>query len=114
MHKVEGIEGLTVELAVNRIVRYHGAICPLIGRTEVLCQQNTSYWGITMKSTESYRTPIGVVQRNYNASGPDLSTISVKWMLVSIGEQEAAQKRFIAASEEMASARTVLEMLNSI
>ncbi len=114
MHKVEGIEGLTVELAVNRIVKYYGTVCPLIGRTEVLCEQNTSYYGMTMRSTESYRTPIGVVQWNYSANGPDLSTISVKWNLVSIGEQEAAQKRFHIASLEMASARTVLEMLNAI
>jgi hypothetical protein len=111
--QIEGIEGMTVEVEVKRVVRYYGEVCPLIGRSEVLCEQQTSYWGIIMKSVETYQTPIGVVMRTYRASGAGLDTTSVEWTLVTVAEQECAQKRFRDASIELAAARTALEMLNA-
>jgi hypothetical protein len=111
--KIKGIEGLTVEVDVKRIVRYYGAVCALIGRSEVLCEQQTSYEGIVMRSEETYQTPIGVVRRLYRASGAGLDRTSVEWELVSSAEQESAQKRFRDASIEMAAAKTALEMLNA-
>jgi hypothetical protein len=111
--KIKGIEGLTVEVEVKRIVRYYGAVCPLIGRTEVLCEQQTDYEGIVMRSEETYQTPIGVVRRLYRASGAGLDRTSVEWALVSVLEQDAVQKRFRDASIELAAARTALEMLNA-
>lgn len=111
--KIKGIEGLTTEMDVKRIVRYHGAVCPLIKRSEVLCEQQTDYEGVVMRSEETYRTPIGVVRRTYRASGAGLDYTSVQWELVTGGEQEEAQKRFLNASIEMAAARTALEMLNA-
>ena len=111
--QIEGIEGMTVEVEVKRVVRYYGEVCPLIGRSEVLCEQQTSYWGMIMKSVETYQTPIGVVRRTYRAIGAALDTTSVEWTLVTVAEQECAQKRFQDASIELAAARTALEMLNA-
>ena len=111
--QIKGIEGLTTEMDVKRIVRYYGQICPLIGRSEVLCEQQTSYEGIVMRSVETYQTPIGVVRRTYRASGAGLENTSVEWELVTVAEQESAQKRFRDASIEMEAARAALEMLNA-
>lgn len=111
--KIKGIEGLTTEMDVKRIVRYHGQICPLIKRSEVLCEQQTDYEGVIMRSEETYQTPIGVVRRLYRASGAGLDRTSVEWTLVTVAEQESAQKRFLDASIEMEAARADLEMLNA-
>jgi len=111
--EIKNINGLTVSDGGDRIVRYYGDVCTMIGRTERLCEQNTSYNGCVLNSTETYRTPVGIVRRSYSASGAGLERISVQWSLVSIAEHIDAQCRYETASLEMAAAKAALEMLNA-
>ena len=112
MENIEGIAGLTVERVDNRrVVKYNGVECPLIKRDEILCEQDTSYNGCVMDSTETYTTPVGVVKRTYWARGAGLERTGVDWCIVPVTEIEAAQLRFVAASLELANTRKALEMV---
>jgi len=112
--EIKNINGLTVQTDGGvRIVRYYGDVCPMVGRTERLCEQKTSYNGCVLNSTETYRTPVGIVRRCYSARGAGLDHISLDWTLVSIAEHLDAQARYEAASLEMAAAKSALEMLNA-
>ena len=112
--EIKNINGLTVQTDSGvRIVRYYGDVCPMVGRTERLCEQNTSYNGCVLNSTETYKTPAGVVRRSYRASGAGLEYTNVEWTLVSGAEHQNAQARFGAASLEMSAAKAALEMLNA-
>lgn len=109
---IEHINGLTVErIGGKRVVSYNGQVCPLIKREEELCECDTSYKGDVLDSWESYATPIGVVERHYWARGPGLERSGTDWRIVPVAEIDAAQKRFEAASRELAAARAALEMV---
>ena len=115
MKQITHINGLTVEkVGDNRVVKYLGTECPLIKRNEVLCEQDTSYKGCVLDSWETYQTPVGVVERHYWARGGGLERSGTDWRLVPVEEITAAQKRFEAASRELAEARAELEMLATV
>lgn len=112
MTTIEHINGLTAEkIGGKRVVKYNGVECPLIKRNEILCEDDTSYKGDVLDSWETYRTPIGVVERHYWARGAGLERSGMSWRIVPVDEIRAAQDRFEAASREMAEARQALEML---
>lgn len=112
MEKIQNIDGLTVDhVNGKRVVMYHGQECPLISREETLCEEDTSYCGCVLYSTETYRTPIGVVERTYWARGAGLERSGSDWRIVPVEEISDVQKRFEAVSIEMAKARRALEMV---
>jgi hypothetical protein len=112
MKEINRINGLTVEkIDGKRAVKYQGADCPLINKHAVLCEQDTSYNGDVLDSWETYKTPVGVVERHYWSRSASLERTGTDWRIVPIEEIAAAQKRFEAASVEMAAARQALEMV---
>jgi hypothetical protein len=84
---IDGLDGITVQAdsgaeSAQRTVRYKGEVCPMIGRTERLCEQDTSYFGCVLNSSEIYQTPIGLIKRSYSATGAGLERKRVKWLVV--------------------------------
>lgn len=113
MKKISGIEGLSVDRVDNRrVVYYRGQVCPLIKRSEELCEADTSYFGDVTDSWETYQTPIGVVERHYWARGAGLETSGTDWRLIPVEEIAGIQERFKKASEEMEAARIALEAVS--
>ena len=83
---VKEIAGLTVEFKWpnKRIVRFNGKACPLIERTERLCELKTSFCGDVLDSTETYALPDGrVARRVFWARGAALERQDVQWDIVS-------------------------------
>jgi len=91
--KVEGIHGLTesYDEADRRIVKYAGLECPLISRRENICDREGPYIGSILDSFETYKTPIGVVERHYWTAGAGLEKYGVNWEIVPIKRIEEAQ-----------------------
>ncbi len=113
MQTIPHINGLTVEVEDNngkRSVKYNGVRCPLIGRREVLCEQNTYYRGELLDSWETYSTPVGVVERHYWARGAGLERNGTDWRIIPVTEIAAAQKRFEDVSKELHEVRKSLEL----
>lgn len=113
MKSIKGIDGLSVDRVDNRrVVYYEGKECPLIKRTEELCEADTSYFGDVLDSWETYQTPIGVVERHYWCRGAGLEYSGVDWRLIPVEEISAIQEKFRKASKEMEDARTALEAVS--
>lgn len=113
MKNIHGIDGLSVDRVDNRrVVYYRGQECPLIKRSEKLCEANTSYFGDVLDSWETYKTPIGVVERHYWCRGAGLEHDGVDWRLIPVEEISAIQERFRKASKEMEDARAALEAVS--
>lgn len=111
---IRNINGLTAEkIDGKRIVKYNEVECPLIKRNEVLCEQDTSYRGDVLDSWETYKTPVGIVERHYWASGGGLEHSGIDWRIVPVAEIEAAQNRFKAASIVLAESRQSLEAVSA-
>jgi len=112
MKSIEEIHGLTIEKIDNiRVLKFDGEVCPLINRRVEVCEEDTSYNGCVTGSWETYQTPIGVVERVFEAHGAELERTSVSWRLVREKEITDAQMRFCKASDEMTDATKALKHL---
>jgi hypothetical protein len=109
MAEIINIPGLTCD--EKQLVAYNGQPCPLIKRVERLCEENTSYNGDVLDSWETYKTPVGVVERHYWARGPGLDNTDVDWRLIPTEDIQAAQERFNKAALELRAATYALEYL---
>ena len=111
MNQIENIHGLTVDgWGDGRVVKFSGIPCPLVGHREIRCDADTSYLGRVLDDWATYQTPVGLVERHYWATGAGLERQGVDWRIVPVKEIEAAQRRFEAASKEMAAAISTLTL----
>ena len=102
MKSIESINGLTTECKNgHRRVFYMGQECPSVGDRESLCEGETSFVGEVMDQWQTWKTPIGVVERRYRARGAALELTSTTWRLVPALEIQALQTRHESLSEEL-------------
>ena len=106
--KIGGLDGF---LADGMKLSYQGEACPLIKDRRIRCKEHTSYEGTVTDEWTTWRTPVGIAERNYWARGPGLERKGTDWRLVPQKEIEEAQARFVRASRELAAARLALEMV---
>ena len=106
--KIGGLDGFEVD---GMKLSYQGVACPLIKDRRIRCKEHTSYEGTITDEWTTWRTPVGIVERNYWARGPGLDRKGISWRLVPQKEVEEAQARFVKAKRELAAARRALEMV---
>lgn len=94
----------------HRVVKFLGQECPLIGRQEWRCEEDTSYYGCILDSVETYETPLGIAERRYWARGAGLERSGIEWRLVPKDEIRTAYERFQRACVELEKARQALDL----
>jgi len=62
---------------------------------------DTSFRGDTTYKRTNYRTPFGVLVREYHAHGAALERVSITWSLVTLDELEETALRIKELSEEL-------------
>lgn len=70
--------------------------------SEVLCKQDTSYFGETLSNERRFLTPYGTVSRTYRASGGGLEHVSIGWRMVEAAEIASLTAQAAKAAEDAA------------
>ena len=108
--EIKNIGGLTVKYDSEgkRRVYFEGERCSLIHRTEERVKLDTPYNGCLTHSSETYHTPIGVVERVYRAWGGGLEYSSTDYRLIPREEIAEAQAEYTRTWEAFQDARQKL------
>jgi len=86
--------------------------CHRIGHREVLCEQPTSYFGCVMDRIDTFKTPLGIVERYFTARGAGLDECSVSWRIVPHKEIEEACEKYTQLSLQLDEQRKIIELFN--